>query len=66
MDHRCICDPDLARAHIVIQKFTDSFSPQEALDKGTLFPELYCPYKYREHKNDAFRKGEHPYGSYER
>ncbi len=66
MDQRRFCDPELARAHIVIQKFTDSFSPQEALAKGTLFPELYCPYKYREHKHDNHRKGEHSNGSHER
>ena len=66
MDKRRFCDPELARAHIVIQKFTDSFSPKEALAKGTLFPELYCPYKYRENKHDTYRKGDCSYGSYER
>lgn len=64
MDDRRFCDPELARAHIVIQEFTHSFSPMEALDKGTLFPELYCPYKYREDKYDKRREGR-SYESYE-
>lgn len=34
----------LARAYFVIQKYTDSFPPREALDKGTMFPELYSPW----------------------
>ncbi len=34
----------LARAYFVIQRYTQSFSPREALNKGTMFPELYRPW----------------------
>ncbi|GEM_PF-5296646 len=61
MDNKRYCDPELARAHIVIQKLDETFSPMEALEKGTLFPELYCPYKYREHKYENHRRGERQY-----
>lgn len=36
----------LARAYFIYQRYTRSFSPKEALDKGTMFPELYSPYPY--------------------
>lgn len=35
---------ELAQAYIPFQYYTNSFSPKEALRKGTLFPELYRPY----------------------
>lgn len=34
----------LARAYIPIQRYGQLFSPQEALMKGTLFPELWSQY----------------------
>lgn len=34
----------LARAYIPFQFYTDAFPLEEALQKGTLFPELYRPY----------------------
>ena len=38
---------ELARAYIPFQVYTRSFSPEEALVKGTMFPELYRPYHRR-------------------
>ncbi|WP_238528235.1 spore coat associated protein CotJA [Acetonema longum] len=35
----------LAHAYVPWQCYTKAFSPQEALKKGTLFPELYGPYQ---------------------
>lgn len=35
----------LARAYVPFQIMNQIFSPSEALRKGTLFPELYQPYK---------------------
>lgn len=46
MKRRPTCDPELARAFFKPQKYTERFSPMEALEKGTIFPELYCPYEY--------------------
>lgn len=34
---------EYARAYVPFQYYTEAFSPQEALMKGTLFPELYQP-----------------------
>lgn len=34
----------LAHAYVPWQYYDAAFSPQEALMKGTLFPELYGPY----------------------
>ena len=34
----------LAHSYVPWQNYTRAFSPQEALMKGTLFPELYGPY----------------------
>lgn len=36
--------PELAKAYIPYQEYKASFPPEEALDKGTAFPELYKPY----------------------
>ena len=35
---------ELARAYIPIQKLGRVYSPAQALEAGTLFPELYRPY----------------------
>lgn len=44
-----ICPADtgmrLAHSYVPWQFYRQAFSPQEALDKGTLFPELYGVYK---------------------
>lgn len=39
----------LARAYIPWQRFTTKWSPAEGLARGTIFPELYKPYKPRKH-----------------
>ncbi|OQA06639.1 MAG: Spore coat associated protein JA (CotJA) [Firmicutes bacterium ADurb.Bin373] len=36
----------LAQAFVIWQKYGPTFSPAEALEKGTLFPDLYSPYPY--------------------
>ncbi|MBD9208824.1 MAG: spore coat associated protein CotJA [Eubacteriales bacterium] len=36
--------PSLAMAYVPLQSFTDLYSPEEALRRGTLFRELYMPY----------------------
>lgn len=35
----------LARAYVPIQMFTTRLEPMEGLMRGTIFPELYMPYK---------------------
>lgn len=35
---------ELARAYVPIQVFGPTYTPAEALEKGTLFPELWRPY----------------------
>ncbi len=35
---------ELAEAYIPIQTYTQSYKLSSALNKGTLFPELYKPY----------------------
>lgn len=41
----CPCpDLRLSTAYIPPQQYGRQFSLDEALDKGTLWPELYCPY----------------------
>ncbi|NLW09427.1 MAG: spore coat associated protein CotJA [Firmicutes bacterium] len=37
----------LARAYVPSQVFTQRFSAMEGLSKGTIFPELYMPYRPR-------------------
>lgn len=39
-------DKSLARAYVPFQYMNQVYSSEEALKKGTLFPELYMPYKY--------------------
>ncbi|MDQ0286615.1 hypothetical protein J2Z49_001729 [Desulfofundulus luciae] len=36
----------LAQAYVPPQRYGRTYSPAEALEKGTLFPELYSPYPY--------------------
>ena len=38
-------EDELARAYVPFQIMNQVFSPSEALEKGTLFPELYKPYE---------------------
>ncbi|MFW6034754.1 MAG: spore coat associated protein CotJA [Halothermotrichaceae bacterium] len=35
----------LAHAYVPFQRYTENFPPEKALRKGTLFPELYMPYR---------------------
>ena len=35
----------LAHAYVPIQQYTRSYSLEEALQKGTLYPELWMPYE---------------------
>lgn len=39
------CPGSLARACVPFQKWNEIYSPSEALKKGTLYPDLYKPYK---------------------
>ena len=39
-------DKPLARAYVPFQYMNQVYSSEEALIKGTLFPELYKPYEY--------------------
>ncbi|HHV95460.1 MAG TPA: spore coat associated protein CotJA [Clostridiaceae bacterium] len=39
-----ICNVRLARAYVPFQRLCSLYSPEEALNKGTAFPELYSPY----------------------
>ena len=40
----------LAAAYVPYQKLCTTFSPIEALSKGTVFPELYSPYEGKDKK----------------
>ncbi len=35
----------LAHAYVPYQYYSNSYPPEEALRKGTLYPELYMPYR---------------------
>lgn len=37
---------ELARAYVPIQRLGKLYTPAQALETGTLFPELYRPYPY--------------------
>lgn len=39
-------DLELARAYIPVQRYGPTYTPAQALERGTLFPDLYRPYKY--------------------
>ncbi|MFZ5592413.1 MAG: spore coat associated protein CotJA [Bacillota bacterium] len=41
-------DQQLARAYVPVQTWTTTYSPQEGLSKGTIFPDLYRPYICRD------------------
>ncbi|GAB6099572.1 hypothetical protein JCM16358_14510 [Halanaerocella petrolearia] len=49
MDNQNQCryplDLDLAEAYIPFQEYNRRYSPKEGLMKGTIFPELYRPYR---------------------
>ncbi|RKD34202.1 spore coat associated protein CotJA [Thermohalobacter berrensis] len=55
-EYSCMLEPKykLARAYVPNQVMGRIFEPREALKKGTLFPELYMPYKYGK-KRDYYR-----------
>ncbi len=36
---------ELAQAYVPFQKITRMYGPEESLYKGTIFPDLYKPYK---------------------
>lgn len=38
--------PRIAQAYVIWQKYGPIYNPVEALEKGTVFPELYSPYPY--------------------
>ncbi|MDI6870399.1 MAG: spore coat associated protein CotJA [Bacillota bacterium] len=40
----------LARAYVPFQVWSGTFSWEEGLAKGTIFPELYHPYHPHEHR----------------
>lgn len=42
----CLPMPMYATAYVKFQKLNTLYNPAEGLDKGTIFPELYFPYKY--------------------
>lgn len=39
-------DKELARAYIPFQRAGTMYHPEDALKKGTVYPELYRPYKH--------------------
>ncbi len=43
---------ELARAYVPIQVFNQQYRPEVALQKGTIFPELYRPYPPCYRRND--------------
>ena len=40
-----ICAPSLAMAYVPLQKYREIFSAEEGYCKGTIFKELYKPFK---------------------
>ena len=51
----------LAMAYVPWQKFCTTFSPIEALKRGTAFPELYSPYEGKDYKcnsTESMKRGE--------
>ena len=40
----CPEDCELARAYVPIQRYNKQYSPEDGLERGTIFPELYRPY----------------------
>ncbi|MFX0549688.1 spore coat associated protein CotJA [Hathewaya histolytica] len=45
MKGKCCPKLRLAQAYVIRQPFTKIYCPDEALKKGTIFPNLYDPYK---------------------
>lgn len=43
---------EYAEAYVPYQQYTKSYNPQEALEKGTMFPELYRPYNKSGYRRD--------------
>lgn len=52
MDRYMTCDWKLAHAYVPFQIYTRSYSPEEALKKGTMFPELYMPYTEKKKRSE--------------
>ncbi|MBQ8537250.1 MAG: spore coat associated protein CotJA [Clostridia bacterium] len=49
MNRRNVHSPALAMVYIPVQALETVFAPEDALANGTLFPELYKPFRrYRE------------------
>lgn len=45
MSKRPPCPEELAHAYVPVQEYGKRYSPEAALQKGTIFPELYQPYR---------------------
>lgn len=45
------CEYPIAMAYVPWQKWGETYSPDVALAKGTLFPELYLPYTGCQRRN---------------
>jgi len=41
---------ELARVYVISQPYTNMYSPEEGLKRGTIFPDLYMPYINKESK----------------
>jgi hypothetical protein len=46
--------PKLAEAYVPYQRYTISYRPEEALEKGTMFPELYDPYEIKMYEGEKY------------
>lgn len=55
IENQPCCPGELARACVPSQVMSQLFSPREALQKGTLFPELYKPYVMKDHSEGGCR-----------
>lgn len=60
---------ELARAVMPMQVFTTLFSCKESLRNGTIFPDLYRPYRFRRHhrnhKHNEFHEPHRHHGHHE-
>lgn len=45
IDAECINRQPLAMAYVPMQAFRETYEPKQALENGTLFPELNKPFK---------------------
>lgn len=50
--HLLPLDDELARAYVPVQVYDVKYSLAEALEKGTLFPELWQPFRRRRGENE--------------